>query len=159
MHDAQCDYSSATEKQKKKHWHEFLNDNQNVWTALKYLEKYGKRSRLPPLQKPGAEKGVVVEENPEKAELFLQTFFPKQPEPESQVRQPEPQLRPQFHLQSWINTDIQEGEIYHAIFSSNPRKAPGPDDLPFRIWQELCVEMTCHPCILLSLYNYVPSPS
>lgn len=29
-------------------------------------------------------------------------------------------------------------EVRDAIFSSNSRKAPGSDDLPFKVWQELC---------------------
>ncbi|MGH7746248.1 MAG: hypothetical protein ACREQ5_16040, partial [Candidatus Dormibacteria bacterium] len=131
MHSARRSYFTAIETQKKKHWREFLDDNQNVWTALKYLGGMSKKHTIPPLQG----QGHVVEEESEKAELLLQTFFPSQPEPQLQPQlMTQPEEEPSLHQ---LDRDIQESEIHWAIFNSNPRKAPGPDDIPFCVWQEL----------------------
>ena len=32
---------------------------------------------------------------------------------------------------------LTENEVERAIFKSNPDKAPGPDDISFRVWREL----------------------
>ena len=131
MHSARRSYFTAIETQKKKHWREFLDDNQNVWTALKYLGGMSKKHTIPPLQG----QDHVVEEESEKAELLLQTFFPSQPEPQLQPQlMTQPEEEPSLDQ---LDRDIQESEIHWAIFNSNPRKAPGPDDIPFCVWQEL----------------------
>jgi hypothetical protein len=77
-----------------------------------------------------------VEEDSEKAEVLLQTFFPKQPDPQLQLQLQEGEQTTES-TKDWNSKDVQESEVHYAIFSSNPRKAPGPDDLPFRVWQEL----------------------
>ena len=46
MQEARRVYFAAIEKQKKKHYQEFLNNNQNVWRALKYLDSMSKGSTL-----------------------------------------------------------------------------------------------------------------
>jgi ribonuclease HI len=48
--EARQEYFIAIEKQKKLHWKDFLNDNQNVWTALKYLKGVEVEHTIPPLQ-------------------------------------------------------------------------------------------------------------
>jgi hypothetical protein len=32
---------------------------------------------------------------------------------------------------------ITKAEVRAAIFRSNPKKGPGPDDIPFLIWQKV----------------------
>lgn len=73
------------------------------------------------------------EEEEEKARVLLDTFFPAQPQPTGILQdnyQPAPTA-------DTIGEEIREEECERAIFSSNPRKAPGPDDMPFRVWQAI----------------------
>ena len=69
-----------------------------------------------------------MEEDSEKAEVLLQTFFPKQPNLQLQVQEGEQITEP---TKDWSDKDIQESEVHYAIFSSNPRKALGLNDLLF----------------------------
>jgi hypothetical protein len=70
----------------------------------------------------------------EKAELLMATFFPTPPIPAG--------LDPDPIARSDVEPDIQwppltKDEVERAIFRSNPDKAPGPDELSFRVWREL----------------------
>jgi hypothetical protein len=103
-----------------------------VWTALKYLGRTDAEYKIPSLK--GGE--TEAEDDREQAALFLQTFFPPQPEPDPPISVPREQGE-SGELDDSINFELLETEVQHAIFGSNPRKAPGPDGLPFRVWQEL----------------------
>lgn len=67
----------------------------------------------------------------EKAEMLMETFFPPQATPRepgvNQAIQPEPVAM----------APLTEDEVKRAIFTANPRKAPGADGLTFRVWREL----------------------
>jgi hypothetical protein len=39
-----------------------------------------------------------------------------------------------------LHKEITEAEVRAAIFRSNPKKAPGPDDIPFLVWQRIWEE-------------------
>jgi hypothetical protein len=65
----------------------------------------------------------------------MQTFFPPQPEPEG--GQENHKTSKEAEIGDPIRNRLSEGEVMKAIFGSNPRKAPGPDNLPFRVWQEI----------------------
>jgi ribonuclease HI/exonuclease III len=123
-------YHKKINQAKKTHWREFLEDNKNVWKALSYLTDSSKTSILPILQK----NNTWYEEDQEKATVLLETFFPPQPEPLGLPQQQEQDTAPSTDP---IRLPLSEDECRRAIFSSNPRKAPGPDDIPFRVWQEL----------------------
>lgn len=84
---------------------------------------------MPTLQKDGQ----CFEEDNEKAQILLQTFFPPQPKPQLQGLDEPPTASQNDPIAQLLT----EQEIKRAIFSSNPRKAPGLDDIPFRVWQEL----------------------
>jgi len=80
--------------------------------------------KLPPIQ--NSQKELKTEFN-EKCEAFLEAMYP--PPPEIQINE-----------ESLSDESIQwprviEGETKHAINSSAPRKAPGPDDMSFVIVQ------------------------
>ena len=128
---ANREYLSAISNQKKTHWKEFLDDQQNVWKALQALEGQDKSWTIPPLQKGDG----LTDEDEEKAEVLLQTFFPPQPQPIS--TQDDCQAHEQEDPSDPVAAQIREEEVKRAIFSSNPRKAAGPDDIPFRVWQEV----------------------
>ena len=67
--------------------------------------------------------------------MLLRTFFPPQPAPISAEGDQAPYE--QEDLRDPVGGLIREEEVKRAIFSSSPRKAAGPDDIPFRVWQEL----------------------
>lgn len=68
--------------------------------------------------------------------MLLSIFFPQQPTPEPNLVAEEPSIE-QTNQASTLQGQVQIDEIQRAIFSSNPRKAPGLDEIPFRVWQEL----------------------
>jgi hypothetical protein len=126
------EYFSQITKQKATHWREFVDDPANVWRANQYTHMDPGSRGVPALQ--GSE-GTVVDQDEEKARTLLRAFFPPQPEPENgdldNSRAPLP-------VQPFKK--ITEAEIRRAIFRSNPRKAPGPDDIPFLVWQKIWEE-------------------
>jgi hypothetical protein len=71
----------------------------------------------------------------EKATALLQAFFPPQPEPGGKNPRGTETPRP-----TWTLTEITESEVRVAIFRSSPKKAPGPDDIPFLVWQKVWEE-------------------
>ena len=124
-------YLAQIAKQKKNHWIGFLDDHQNVWKALAYLKNSGKSWTLPALKA----EGCTHEEDEDKARVLIQTFFPPQPEPQG-GQTTEGNLK-EAEAGDPIGDRLLEGEVEKAIFSSNPRKAPGPGDISFQVWQEL----------------------
>ncbi|RFU26788.1 hypothetical protein B7463_g9554, partial [Scytalidium lignicola] len=128
---AKQQYIQAIEVQKKQYWQEFLNDTNNVWKALLYVNKEEKAWNILILRR----EGEVAEEDGDKAEMLMRTFFPPQPEPEVNLQ--DPGSEDNNNTSDMSCSPISEEEVQEAIFSSNPRKAPGPDGIPFRAWQEL----------------------
>jgi hypothetical protein len=39
-----------------------------------------------------------------------------------------------------LHKEITEAEVRAVIFRLNPKKAPGPDDIPFLVWQRVWEE-------------------
>jgi hypothetical protein len=69
-----------------------------------------------------------------KAEVLMDTFFPTPPLPEG--RDPDRVVRSRVgHDIGW--PPLTKNEVERAIFKSNPDKAPGPDEISFRVWREL----------------------
>ncbi|MGH2507601.1 MAG: endonuclease/exonuclease/phosphatase family protein, partial [Ktedonobacteraceae bacterium] len=128
---ARRQYLFTIEKQKRDHWNDFLKDTKNVWKALSYANQEDKVWNIPVLHR-----GEDIAETEElKASMLMQAFFPPQPEPVGSRDNID--FEPEGSAADMIHTPVLEEEVRHAIFSSNPRKAPGSDDLPFKVWQEL----------------------
>lgn len=70
----------------------------------------------------------------EKAEVLMDTFFPIPPLPKG--RDPSRAARSRVeHNTKW--PPLTKNEVERAIFKSSPDKAPGPDEISFRVWREL----------------------
>jgi hypothetical protein len=82
-----------------------------------------------------------------KSELLTDTFFRRLPLPEG--RDPDRAVRGRVrHDIRWPS--FMKNEVERAIFRSSPDKAPGPDEISFRVWRELWPVVSDH---ILRLYN------
>lgn len=127
LHSARGAYFHEMNKQKARHWKEFLHDPANIWKASAFAKKDGGCRDIPGLQ--NGER--VAETDQDKAATLLAAFFPPQPDPENQRPTRAPKRGPLPHF------DLTEEEIRGAIFRSNPKKAAGHDGIPFLAWQKL----------------------
>jgi exonuclease III/ribonuclease HI len=121
-------YHDAIRQQKKKHWDDFLADNDNIWTAAKYLkagnEAFG---RIPQLVRAD---GTSTNNPEEQAEELLDTFFPPLP---SSIDEEGP--RPQRDPISIPAITLEE--IERQLRAAKPWKAPGEDGLPAIVWKQI----------------------
>jgi len=115
-------YYDAIKLAKNQSWTNFLNnaEGKEVFQAYKFT-KPRLIEKLPPIQ--NTQKELKTEFN----EKCVEEMYP--PPPKIQVNE---ELLPDESIQ-WPR--ISEGEIKHAINSSAPRKAPGPDGMSFAIVQ------------------------
>jgi hypothetical protein len=71
-HKAKTKYHHRIKSHKEQHWQDFLDDQQNTWKALAYLNSLTRATTIPTLQKDGQ----CFKRDNENAQILLQTFFP-----------------------------------------------------------------------------------
>ncbi|KGO75147.1 Endonuclease/exonuclease/phosphatase [Penicillium italicum] len=120
--DAAKQYHDAISKQKKKHWNEFLADNDNIWKAARYLNS-GEDAAFGKLPQLVRADGTTTADHMEQAEELLSKFFPPLPDnidDEGTRPQREPVEMPAITLE----------EVERQLLATKSWKAPGEDGLP-----------------------------
>jgi exonuclease III/ribonuclease HI len=120
-------FHTAIRDQKRKHWTEFLEQAENIWTAAQYTKETNNRKPIPTLCAEGS--GPAAETEEEKAKSLLSAFFPPTPESSEPLGNP--------NLPTLQMDPITDEEIKRAVMRMNPWKAPGEDQIPAGVWQQL----------------------
>jgi hypothetical protein len=129
-HFTRRQYLDEIDKQKKQHWKEFLDNPNNIWKAASYAKPLGAPMDVPEL----IADGQRYKTDEEKANILMDTFFPTPPTPKGYDPNPPTGKNKKQDIE-WL--PLTKGEVERVIFKSNPDKAPGPDEISFRVWREL----------------------
>ncbi|KAG2001218.1 hypothetical protein GB937_010390 [Aspergillus fischeri] len=113
-------WTRAIEKAKATHWKEFLDraGEGHLWRAASYMRPRESYGNIPPLKRETEE----IVDNPGKAKLFMETFFPKMAAPENEADMEQREEIP------WV--PITEQEVHRALQAAKGMKAPGEDGMP-----------------------------
>ena len=130
-------FHQEMEKQKKKHWTEFLEDPDSIWKAHRYTKTGSGQRGIPYLTRTTGER---VETDEDKGKMLMETFFPVPPRPQDTTgdqRRREKQNADVAQSPPYDLPPITDHEVQQAIRKANPRKAPGIDGIGFGVWQRL----------------------
>lgn len=123
-------YHDAIRQQKKKHWEQFLADNDNIWTAARYMksEDGAAFGKVPQLTRAD---GSHTTKTSEQADEMLRTFFPPLPDNvESEGARPQ-------RGSAVPMPGITMEEVERQLFRAKSWKAPGEDGLPVMVWKQV----------------------
>ncbi|KAI3260240.1 hypothetical protein CBS147308_10345 [Penicillium roqueforti] len=120
-------WTRTIEKVKASHWKQFLDEagEGKLWKAATYMKPREAWGCIPALHVGTNE----LTENKEKAQAFLDSFFPKMDEPDEV-----PLARAPLEL-PW--QPITEREIQRSLKSTKGSTAPGEDGVPTLVWKQL----------------------
>ena len=122
-------WTRAIEKAKASHWRQFLDEagEGKLWKAATYMKPRDAWGCTPALQVGTSE----LTGNEEKAQAFLDSFFPEMNMPCDNLPTPTPLELP------W--QPITELEIQRSLKAAKGTTAPGDDNLPMLVWKQLWV--------------------
>jgi hypothetical protein len=138
-------YMDKIEHCKREHWTEFLDNRENIWKAYAYTKTSRTNHGIPVLKVGDTE----VTDDKEKADLLLNSFFPVPPQP---VNRDSTSVKPKLVTRNGSRPCEYAGKkvplriklpkltlevVEVAIMQSKPDKAPGMDEVTFRVWKEL----------------------
>lgn len=120
-------WTRTIEKVKASHWKQFLDEagEGKLWKAATYMKPRETWGCIPALHV-GTN---VLSEKEEKAQAFLDAFFPRMDEPRGDPPASAPVELP------W--QPITELEIERSLKAAKGSTAPGEDDLPTLVWKQL----------------------
>ncbi|KAI2946871.1 hypothetical protein CBS147323_11233 [Aspergillus niger] len=118
---------SAVSDAKKKHWNQFLADNDNIWKAARYL-KSGEDAAFGKIPQLLRADGTTTTDHTEQAEELLAKFFPPLPD-----NVDDEGTRPQRAPVEMPAITIEE--IERQLMAAKSWKAPGEDGLPAIVWK------------------------
>lgn len=127
------EYLQRIEKQKKRHWKDFLQDPSNIWKANRFARTASQGTYVSTLHLGG----TTAETDEEKANMLMGTFFSVPPQPEVGRGTPRQKKRKGTGNVPRELPRITEQEIREAIYRANPRKAAGADEISFEMWRRL----------------------
>jgi hypothetical protein len=138
-------YMNKIEQCEREHWTEFLDNRENIWKAYAYT-KTSRTSHGIPVLKVG---DTEVTDDKEMADLLLNSFFPVSRQP---VNRDSTSVKLKLVTRNGSRPCEYAGkkvplrirlpqltlkEVEAAIMQSKPDKAPGLDEITFRVWKEL----------------------
>ncbi|KAJ5152552.1 hypothetical protein N7492_009832 [Penicillium capsulatum] len=120
-------WTRTIEKAKTSHWKQFLDEagEGKLWKAATYMRPRDSWGCIPALKLGDRE----VTENQEKAQAFMDSFFPTMA-----PAQREPLAQPPTEL-PW--QPLSEAEVFRSLKAAKTSTAPGEDGLPMLIWKRL----------------------
>jgi hypothetical protein len=121
-------FHTSIRDKKRKHWHTFLEEPNNIWKAAKYCKPTKSAFDKIPMLKNGT---MEIEEDQDKADLLLKTFFPPSiggAINTTPVQSTIPPIRD--------NPELTAEEVGSAVQTLRPWKAPGIDGIPNMVWKE-----------------------
>jgi ribonuclease HI len=119
-------WTQTIEKAKTSHWRQFLDEagEGKLWKAATYMKPRDSWACIPALKVGSRE----VIDNQEKAQTFMDSFFPHMAPAE------EPPTEPPAEL-PW--QPISVTEVYRSLQSAKGSSAPGEDGLSMLVWKRL----------------------